>query len=153
MIIPGMGLVARVCLPVMGRVRGRIPPTRGERRFFMKGSLRGLSLVALLILILATIVVADEYVMPVTKTVRTGSLTIRFDGINYQFNTDRIVTITLSKLDDRWVRCHIKPIGGGVLPFCEVSAQWNAFPPVSLPLGSGDGNDYSLDTETGYAEK
>ncbi|UCF03995.1 MAG: hypothetical protein JSV33_08520 [bacterium] len=119
----------------------------------MKGSLRSLSLIVLLILVLATIVVADEYVIPVTETIRTGSLTIRFDGINYRFATDRIVTVTLSKIDDRWVRCHIKPVGGGVLPFCEVVAQWYNFPPVSLPLGAGDGNDYSLDTETGYAEK
>lgn len=119
----------------------------------MKGSIRVLPLVILLVIVLTTLVVADEYMLAPTKTISTGTGVVKFDGIVYRFFTERSVNVTFSRIDYRWVRLQIKPIDNLVLPYCDVTVQWLTFPPVDLPLGAAGTNDYSLDTETGYAEK
>ncbi len=119
----------------------------------MKGIARVLPLAIAILLLSAVLVPADEYVMPVDKTVRSGYSVIEFDGINYRVYTPVKCRFIFSKIDDRYHALAIRPVRLDPVPYIEITIQWNVFPTVPLGLDSADGNDFELDTESGYAEK
>jgi hypothetical protein len=61
--------------------------------------------------------------------------------------------LTFFKINDRYHRLRMKPVWNGPIPYMEGSIQWGCFPTSPLGLDSAEGNDFELDTETGYAEK
>lgn len=119
----------------------------------MKGIARVLPLVIAILLLSAVLVPAQDYVMPVDKTVRSGYSVIEFDGIDYRVFTPVQCLFTFSKIDDRYHSLAIRPAKPGPVPYIEITIQWSVFPTIPLDIDTADGNDYELDTESGYAEK
>ncbi len=121
----------------------------------MKGMARVLPLVIAILLLSAALVPAeeDENMIPVDKTVRPGYTYIEFAGIIYRVYTPVKCRFIFSKIDDRYHALAIRPVKPGPVPYIEVTIQWNAFPTIPLGIDSAEGNDYELDTESGYAEK
>ena len=119
----------------------------------MKGSMKVLLSALALILLLSTVATArDIYARPIVKLVKTGYTTIKFDKINYYFSSPVSLTVTFDKIDDRFVEIEIKPVDYPT-PTIAVSLWWGDFPVNSLGLEAGGDNSWTLDTETGYAEK
>lgn len=119
----------------------------------MKGSVRILTLVILLLLLSSTLASPQQYQLPVNKTVNPGCTSVKFEGRTYRFITQGYYRVTLSSINGRYVGLHVRPINGEVQPFRDISVQWDPFTPVGLSIDSSGGNDYELDTENGYAEK
>jgi hypothetical protein len=114
-----------------------------------------LSLLIAILLLSAMLVGADECMMSVDKTVGPGYSVVRFDGIAYRIFSQSRFQLTFTKVDDRYHRLSVRPIKMGPIPmqYEGLTIQWGSFPSVPLGLDSAEGNDYELDTETGYAEK
>lgn len=112
-----------------------------------------LSLMIAILLLSAVLLGSDECMLSVEKTVRAGYSVIEFDTINYRIYLETKCQLFFTKIDDRYHRLSVRPIKVGPMIFQEMSIQWGSFPTVPLGLDSADGNDYELDTETGYAEK
>ena len=119
----------------------------------MKGRVGIIPMAVIAALLFSTLASAGEYAIPLDRTIDPGRTSIKFDTRIYDFYTEVSLRLRFEKVDDRHVRLFVKPLAIGVQPYCEFSIQWGCFPPVLLTLGSADGNDYLLDTETGYAEK
>lgn len=114
-----------------------------------------LSLLIAILLLSTMLVGADECMLSVDKTVGPGYSVVRFDGIAYRVFSQAQFQLIFTKVDDRYHRLTVRPIKLGPIPmvYGAISIQWSSFPSVPLGLDSAEGNDYELDTETGYAEK
>ena len=111
------------------------------------------SLLIAILLLSAVLVQADECMLSVDKTVAPGYSVVKFDGIAYRIFTTAQYQLVFAKVNDRYHRLTVRPIMIGPIMFQEFSIQWSLFPTIPLGLDSADGNDFELDTETGYAEK
>ena len=119
----------------------------------MKGSTKFVLGALVLVFLLSTVVSAGEdYARPVVQLLKVGHTVVRFDKIAYHFRSPASLTITLEKIDDRYVELTIKPIDYAI-PTVDVSLWWDFFPANLLGLETGGENTWTLDTETGYAEK
>ncbi len=119
----------------------------------MKGSMKIVLGALALIFLLSTIAAArDIYALPIVKIVKTGHTDIKFDKILYHFSSPVSLTVTFDKIDDRFVEIEVKPTDF-LTPTIAVSLWWGDFPVNSLGLEAGGDNTWTLDTETGYAEK
>lgn len=119
----------------------------------MKGIARVLPVVIAILLLSAVLVSAQDYVMPIDKTVRPGYTYIEFDGIHYRVFAPVQCHLTFTKIDDRYHGLAIRPVKPGPVPYIEVMIEWSVFPTIPLGIDSSSGNDFELDTESGYAEK
>ena len=119
----------------------------------MKSIATVLSLLIAILLLSAIPVRADECMLSVDKTVGPGYTVIHFDGIAYRLFSTAQYQLVFTRLDDRYHRLEVRPIKSGPIMYQELSIQWGSFPTIPLDLDSADGNDFELDTETGYAEK
>jgi hypothetical protein len=127
---------------------------RPERRSLMKGSARVILLVLAVLIFTGSVWAQEENMLPVNKVARSGQTVIKYDGIAYRITSRITLRLTFNKIDDRYVQLKAQPIGGtDVQPFYEFTIQWGLFPANMLTFDSGDGGTYTLDTETGYAEK
>ena len=119
----------------------------------MKGSTRILLGALVLIFILSAFAAArEEYARPIVKIVKVGHSVVRYDRISYHFRSTVSLSVTFDKIDDRYVELELKPVDFAV-PTIAVSLWWGDFPVNSLDLEQGGSNTWTLDTETGYAEK
>jgi hypothetical protein len=127
----------------------------GERRFSMKRIATVVSILIAILMLSEMLVGADECMLPVDKTVSSGYSVITFDGITYRIYSQTRLHLTFTKLNDRYHGLTVRPLKLGPIPMWdqEFTVQWNPFPATLLELDSAEGNDYELDTETGYAEK
>ena len=112
-----------------------------------------ISILIAILLLSAVLVQAEECMLSVDKTVGPGYSYVKFDGIAYRIFSTAQFELIFIKIDDRYHQLTVRPIKTGPIMFQELSIQWGAFPTVPLGLDSADGNDFELDTETGYAEK
>lgn len=113
-----------------------------------------LSLLIAILLLSAILVGADdECMLSVDKTVGPGYSVIKFDGVAYRVFSPAQFQLIFVKVDDRYHRLTVVPVWTGPIMFQVLSIQWGLFPTIPLGLDSADGNDFELDTETGYAEK
>ncbi len=114
-----------------------------------------LSLLIAILLLSAILVGADECMLSMDKTVGSGYSVVKFDGVVYRIFSQAQHYLTFTKVDSRYHRLTVRPVKLGPIPtmYQEISIQWGSFPSVPLGLDSAEGNDYELDTETGYAEK
>jgi hypothetical protein len=121
----------------------------------MKGSTKIVLGALVLILLLGGVVTAkDEYsiAIPIVKIVKIGHTVVRYDGISYHFSSPVALNVTLDKVDDTHVELYIKTVDT-YIPTMTVGLWWDDFPINSLELDMGGENSWTLDTETGYAEK
>ena len=119
----------------------------------MKGSTK-IVLGALVLIFLLSAVASgmEEYARPVVRILKVGHTVIRYDKIAYHFRSPVSISVTFDKIDDRYVELTIKPVDF-VIPTIDLSLWWDNFPVNSLGLVEGGDNSWTLDTETGYAEK
>ena len=89
--------------------------------------------------------------MELDKLLRPGLTTVKFDRTAYNFYNNDPVAITMTRLDDRYVELKIELVAP--VPTTMVTLYWDCFPINSLTVGSGGDNTWTLDSETGYAEK
>lgn len=119
----------------------------------MKGSTKIVLGVLVLIFVLSTFATAsDYYARPVIRILKVGHTVIRYDNIAYHFRSPISIVVTFDKIDDRYVELEVKPIDIAI-PTIGVSLWWEDFPVNSLGIEAGGDNSWTLDTETGYAEK
>jgi len=119
----------------------------------MKGSTKIVLGALVLIFLLSAVVSAkEEYARPVIKVLKVGHTIVRFDKIAYHFRSPTSITVTFERIDDRYVELVFKPVDYAI-PTMDVSLWWGDFPVNSLGLVDGGDNSWTLDTETGYAEK
>lgn len=122
----------------------------------MKGSSKILmALVAIVMLAAPFAQAEDELGVPTDKTSGVTYKLVSFDGVVYRIFTEISCELFFTRIDSDHHLLTIKPVIDkvAVTPFCEVSVQWGAFPPVILGLEVGGTNSWLLGTETGYAEK
>jgi len=123
----------------------------------MRGSSKiVMALVAVMILAAPFAHAEDELCLPTDKTAGTTYRVVSFDGVVYRIVSDIPCELVFLRVDSEHHSLTIKPFidkGTTVMPFCDVSVQWGAFPPLSLGLEMGGTNSWVLGTETGYAEK
>jgi len=112
-----------------------------------------MSLLIAILLLSAILGEAEECMLSVDKTVGSGYSIIKFDGIAYRIFSSAQYQLIFSKVDDRIHRLAVVPLKTGPILYEVISIQWGSFPTIPLGLDSADGNDFELDTETGYAEK
>jgi len=119
----------------------------------MKGSTKiVLGALALVFLLSAFASAMDEYAIPIVKIVKIGHTVVRYEGIAYHFRSPISISVTFDSIDDTHVELLIKPIDNYVAT-TTVSLWWGDFPINSLDVDQGGDNTWTLDTETGYAEK
>jgi hypothetical protein len=119
----------------------------------MKGSTRVVVGALVLIFLLSAFATArEDYARPVIKILKVGHTVIRYDGIAYHFRSPVPISITLDRIDERYVELEVKPVDYAI-PTIAVSLWWEDFPINSLGIETGGDNSWTLDTETGYAEK
>ena len=85
------------------------------------------------------------------KLLRPGVSTVKYDRTAYYFYNNEPIAITLTKLDDRFIELKMDVVGP--VPTTVVNLWWDAFPFNTLTIDSGGDNTWTLDSETGYAEK
>lgn len=120
----------------------------------MRGSARILLAASVLIILLGVVVEAsEEYALPVVKILKTGHSVVKYEGISYHFKTPEPIVVTLEAVDDQHVELVIKQTSEIMLPYMVVSLWWDDFPVNTLAIGMGGDNSWTLDSETGYAEK
>jgi hypothetical protein len=119
----------------------------------MKGRARILLGVMALILLCSVFASAQKlYPIPtVEKLLRPGLTVVKYDRTAYYFSNNEPVVITLTKLDDRYVDLKIET--ALPVPTTVVTLWWGDFPFNTLTVGTGGDNSWTLDSETGYAEK
>ena len=121
----------------------------------MRGSTKIVLGVIVFILLLGGAVTAkDDYsiAIPIVKIVKIGHTVVRYEGISYHFSSPVTLNVTLDKIDDTHVELDIKTVDTYV-PTMSIGLWWGDFPINSLELEMGGDNTWTLDTETGYAEK
>jgi hypothetical protein len=88
---------------------------------------------------------STAYVFPPTSV-------IRYETIAYTFYTPVALNVRFETVDANRVKLTVQP--ATAIPYsCNVSVQWLAFPPVMLDIEGGGSGSFTLNTETGYAEK
>jgi len=121
----------------------------------MRGSTKiVLGALVFIVLMSGVVTAKDEYsiAIPIVKILKIGHTVVRYEGISYHFSSPTTINVTLEKTDDTHVELCIKPVDTYV-PTMTVGLWWGDFPVNSLELGMGGDNSWTLDTETGYAEK
>ena len=118
----------------------------------MKGRARILLCVVALVFIWSVFVAGHKvHKMPLEKLLRPGETTVKYCRTAYHFCNDERIAITLTKLDDRYTELKMEVVGP--VPTTIVTLYWDSYPFNSLTVGSGGDNTWTLDSETGYAEK
>ena len=118
----------------------------------MKGRARILLCVVALVFIWGVFSAGQKvYQVPLEKLLRPGETRVRYDRTAYYFSNNEPVAITLTKLDDRYTELKMDVVGP--VPTTIVNLWWDSFPFNSLTIDSGGDNTWTLDSETGYAEK
>lgn len=119
----------------------------------MKGRARILLCAVALVLIVSTLSAGQKiFQLPtIEKLLRPGLTTVKYDRTAYNFYNNEPITITLNKLDDRYTELKVDIVGP--VPTTIVTLNWDYFPFNTLTVGSGGDNTWTLDSETGYAEK
>lgn len=112
-----------------------------------------LSLLIAILLLSSILPQAEECMLSVDKTIGTGYYVVKFDGVTYRLFSTAQFELIFTKVDDRYHMLSVRPIKPEFIMFLELSIQWGSFPTIPLGLDSAEGNDFELDTETGYAEK
>lgn len=120
----------------------------------MKGSVRIILSVALALLVLTAALQAQELMLPrLVKTIGPGHSYVRYGSVVYHIYTQIEISLAFEKIDARYTRLVVRPLKTGPTPFCELTIQWGSFPANLLSFGGVDGGTWTLDAETGYAEK
>ena len=120
----------------------------------MKGSAKILLAALALIFLLTTIAETQEiYALPVVKILKAGHSVVKYDKVLYHFKTPEEISVTFETIDDRYIELTVKQTDEIMLPYMEVNLWWEDFPVNTLILGAGGSNTWTLDSETGYAEK
>lgn len=119
----------------------------------MKGRARILLGVVALILLCCSFLSAQKiYSIPtLEKLLRPGQTVVKYDRIAYNFYNNDPIVVTFTKLDDRFVDLKIEPTLP--VPTTVVVLWWGDFPFNTLTVETGGDNSWTLDSETGYAEK
>ena len=118
----------------------------------MKGRARILLCVVALVLILSVLAESQViYRVPLDRLLRPGASVVKYDRTAYHFYNNEPITITLTKLDSRYTELKIDIIGP--VPTTIVSLYWDSSFINMLGVESGGDNTWTLDSETGYAEK
>jgi hypothetical protein len=132
----------------------RFSRTRGEEVVSMKGSRGILALLAIVILVAAMPAWSQQpYSKVVSKSISPGRTQIRFESIVYSFTTQGTFSVEFESVDPARVRLTLKPIKPEYAPYPALYVQWESFGAVSLIVTGPSGDTYTLNTETGYAEK
>ena len=119
----------------------------------MRGSTKiVLGALVLIFVLSAFATAADRYARPIVEILKIGHTVVRFNSISYHFRSPVDLTVTFEKIDERYVELEVKPIDYSI-PTIDVSLWWDGFPVNSLGIEQGGDNTWTLDTETGYAEK
>lgn len=119
----------------------------------MKGSRAVLALIAIVLMLgTASLWAQEQNSVPVDKVLTSGRMTIRFDTRVYTFTAETTLSVRFEKLDATHVKLTATPISTAK-PVVQATVQWDLFPPVGLQLESSASNSFTLNTETGYAEK
>ena len=118
----------------------------------MKGRARILLCVVALVFIWSGLALGHRIFLPtMDKLLRPGLSTVRYDRTAYHFYNNEPIAITLTKLDDRFTELKMDVVGP--LPTTIVILYWDSFMFNALTIDSGGDNTWTLDSETGYAEK
>jgi hypothetical protein len=119
----------------------------------MRGSKRVLVCVLTALLVTVSVAAQNEYMMPLERNIKPGLIVIKYDDIAYRICSRTSLNLTFEKVNDRYVQLSARPIAGApILPYYDFSIQWGDFP-ASILSFTPPGGTYTLDTETGYAEK
>lgn len=120
----------------------------------MRGSMRMFLFVLMVLLVTMTVSAQEERMLFMEKTIKPGQTIVKYDNVVYRIFSRTSLSLTFSRIDNRYVRLHAEPAAGtGYQPYYEFSIQWSSFPANLLDFSSPGGGTYTLDTETGYAEK
>jgi hypothetical protein len=76
---------------------------------------------------------------------------VRHASVLYIFRTAVPLSVALETVDASHVKVTMKPTK--YTPYCSVSIQWDCFPPCYFDLVGDGTSSFTLNTETGYAEK
>ncbi len=119
----------------------------------MKGRARILLCVVALVLIWTSLSAGQKiYELPtIEKLLRPGSTVVKYNRTAYNFYNNEPIAITLTKLDDRYTELKVDLVTP--VPTAIVTLGWDYFPFNTLTITSGGDNTWTLDSETGYAEK
>ena len=119
----------------------------------MKGRARILLCVLALVLICSALSAGQKiYQLPtMEKLLRPGSSTVKYDRTAYCFYNNEPIAITFTKLNDQYTELKVEVVGP--VPTTIVTLWWDAYPFNTLTVDSGGDNTWTLDSETGYAEK
>jgi hypothetical protein len=118
----------------------------------MKGSKWILALATVAIFLAASPVWAqDQYAMPLDRIITTGHTPVKFQNIAYDFGVQGTFSIRLERLDSSHVKLTVKLIKPDVQP--HVTVQWGTFQQADLGAPGPAGDTFTLNSETGYAEK
>jgi hypothetical protein len=120
----------------------------------MRGGTIMLALAALLLLFsVSPLRAQDPYYKPLDRTIGSGVSVIKFDDIAYRFTADASFSLRIERIDTNHIRVFIKPVKQEPRPYYEVGVQWGNFGGIVLDFTSPDGDSFTFNTETGYAEK
>jgi hypothetical protein len=130
----------------------------GERRYCgMKGSKWIFACLVLMFCLTAVSARAEEVnAWTITKAAATTSVIppagiVRFDAVLYNFQTGVPLNVSFERIDASRVKLRVRPLTPS--PYCIISIQWGGFPACYLDLYGDGTSSFTLNTETGYAEK
>lgn len=119
----------------------------------MRGSRAIFALAALVLVLGATALLAQEqYSMPLDRVINPVRTAVKYDSNIYTFTCSKPYNVRFEKIDAKRVMLTVKPLDK-VTPYQEISLQWGTFPTVTLSIDSSGGDEFILNSETGYAEK
>lgn len=147
------GPISKLLPDFEGKVGFNTCPKGQERRSLMRGTKRVLLFALIALLFAVSVTAQNEHMLPLEKNIKSGLTVIRYDNIAYRINSRTSLNLTFERIDERYVGLSARPIAGSpVQPYYEFSIQWSGFSANLLDF-SAPGGTYTLDTETGYAEK
>jgi hypothetical protein len=118
----------------------------------MKGSKWILAMVIVALLLAASPVWAqDPYAKPLDTIIKSGSTVIKYQGTAYNFCAQGTYSIVLEKVDAVHIKLTIRLIKTEVTP--HLAVQWGPFQQADLGSPTTDPETFTLNSETGYAEK
>jgi hypothetical protein len=133
----------------MRGVCGSLPT---DEEVSMKGRARILLFVMVLIMAWSAVSAGQRiFQMELDKLLRPGLSIVKYNRTAYHFYNNDPVAITMTSLDDRYVELKMDLIGP--VPTTIVTLYWDSYPINSLSVEAGGNNTWTLDSETGYAEK
>jgi hypothetical protein len=118
----------------------------------MKGRARILLCVVVLVFIWSVLAASQIiYKVPLDRLLRPGVSIVKYDRTAYYFYNNEPITVTLTKIDIRYTELKVSVVGP--IPTTIVTLYWDSSPLNFLTIESGGDNTWTLDSETGYAEK